>query len=236
MLFDRLKVLWLGFWSSILGKGERNQTLMAQGSIETHKAHLRNVRDALTNLIFQKKKLGDQLAHFEDELAELKKDTEQAAAENRDELALNLIARLEAAQEERNFLKDQLATVLKDIELARETEKQLAREIVQAEQMLGTLTSRYQHLKVRKQLQNQLQSLSATTANATKLHQPLADQIRRLEAEMETLQVKREIWEKDWQQMRERRSKTRHQAVLDQIKQSVRRNTMPAVIVASPAT
>lgn len=236
MLFDRLRVLWLGFWSNLVGKGEgRHQTLMAQGSVEAHRVHLRNVRDALTNLIFQKKKLGDQLETLEQELVELKIDTEQAAKENRDELALNLIARLEAAQEERTFLRTQLDTVVKDIELARETEKQLGREIVQAEQMLGTLTSRFQHLKVRKQLQNQLQSLSSVP-NGAKLHQPLADQIRRLEAELETLQVKRESWEKDWQSMRDGRAKSRHQAVLDQIKQSVRRSTMPAVIVASPAT
>lgn len=236
MLFDRLRVLWLGFWSQLVGKGEsRHQTLMAQGSIEAHKQHLRSVRDALTNLIFQKKKLGDQVESLEQELLELKLDTEQAAKENRDELALNLISRLEAAQEERTFLREQLDTVLKDIDLARETEKQLAREIVQAEQMLGTLTSRYQHLKVRKHLQSQLRSI-ATAPNGAKLHQPLADQIHRLEAEMESLQVKRESWEKEWQAMRDGRSKSRHQAVLDQIKQSVRRGTMPAVIVASPVT
>lgn len=236
MLFDRLRVLWLGFWSQLVGKGEeRNQSMIAHGQIEAHKQHLRNVRDALTNLIFQKKKLGDQLTALEQELGELRVDTEQAAKENRDELALNLIARVEAAQEEKDFLKEQLDTVVKDIDLARETEKQLSREIEAAEQMLGTLTSRYQHLKVRKHLQNQLRTLS-TVPSGAKLHQPLQDQIRRLEAEMETLQVKRESWEKEWQRMREDRYKGRHQAVLDQLKQGVRRSTMPAVIVASSAT
>ncbi len=237
MLFERLRVLWLGFWSQLVGRGEeRNQSLVAQGSIETHKRHLRSVRDALTNLIFQKKKLGDQLLALDRELIELKADTEQAAAESRDELALNLIARLEAAEEERKFLRGQLDTIAKDIDLARDTEKQLAHEIVQAEQMLGTLTSRYQALRVRKQLQNELQNLSRVVpAAGAKLHQPLADQIRRLEAEMETLHVKRENWEKDWQQMRDQRAKSRHQSVLDHIKQGMRRQTMPAVVVAGSA-
>ena len=234
MMFQRVKVLWLGFWANLLGTSEaRHQSLVAQGALQAHKGHLKNVREALTNLIFQRKKLQDQLQELDREVLELRTDLRQAAAENRDELALNLIARLETAQGEQTFLKTQVDVIGQDVEVARDTEKQLVKEITQADQMLGTLTSRHQALRVRKQLQSDLQSASRSIAGngATRLSQPLADQIHRLEAELETMQTRREGWEKDWQAMRASRAQGRHHSVLDQIKQSLRVNNLPSVVV-----
>jgi phage shock protein A len=238
MFFQRLRVLWLGFWSNLIGQGEaRNHSIVAQGALQTHKGHLRNVRDALTNLIFQKKKLGDQLQALDHELVELRTDVQQAAAQNRDELAINLITRLESAQEEHEFVKTQLRTIEQDIDMARDTEKQLVKEIAQAEQMIGALTSRHQALKVRRQLQQDLQSATraVSVAGQAKLHQPLADQIHRLEAELESFQTRREGWEKEWQEMRAKRSSDRHHAVLDQIKRGLKQQTtLPTIVVAEP--
>lgn len=238
MLFQRMKTMWIGFWSQLIGNGEaRHQTIVAQGAIEQHRHHLRSVRDALTNLIFQKKRLGDQLNQLDSELLELKEDVEEAARQDRDDLALNLLARMEAAQEEHTFLKEQVATLEKDIEVARATETQLQREIIQAEQLIGTLSSRFQALHVRKKLQSELQSLTRTLGNKqSNIAAPLKDQIHRLEAEMETLSVKRESWEKDWDALRARRTKGRHEAALRQIKDGMRRREvrLPAVIVAEP--
>src|SRR5687768_7616750 len=108
MIFRRLKVLWLGFWTNLLGSSEaRNQSIVAQGVLQAHRQHLTRVREALTNLIFQRKKLSDQLQELDQEVLELKTDIQQAARENRDELAINLIAKLEGAQEEHGFLKGQ---------------------------------------------------------------------------------------------------------------------------------
>jgi phage shock protein A len=238
MLFQRLRVLWLGFWSGLIGSSEaRNHSLVARGALEAHKGHLRNVRDALTNLIFQKKKLGDQLQALDAEVVELRTDVQQAAAQNRDDLALNLITRLETAQEEHAFIKTNLHTIEQDIEMARDTEKQLIKEIAQAEQMLGTLTSRHQALQVRRQLQSDLQTASRalSVAGSAKLHQPLADQIHRLEAEIESFQARRDGWEKEWQEMRAKRSTDRHRAVLDQIKRGLKQQTtLPTIVVAEP--
>jgi hypothetical protein len=64
----------------------------------------------------------------------------------------------------------------------------------------------------------------------------LADQIHRLEAELETFQQRREGWEKEWQDMRGKRSVDRHHAVLNEIKRKIKSQTaLPTIIVAQPA-
>jgi phage shock protein A len=234
VLLQRFKLLWLGFWSGVLGGAEsKNHSMAAQGAVEQQKRNMRNVREALTNLIFQRKRLADQLQALDHELVELRTDIKDAAHQDRDELALHLMARLETAEGEYRFLSDQITQLEKDIATARETETLLAREIVQAEQLIATLKSRHQALSVRRQLQSELSSLTRSV-NATSASQPLQDQVRRLEAELETLQVKRETWEKDWEVLRSRRAKGRHEQALRNLKNSLQRRTIPAIVVAEP--
>lgn len=234
MLLSRLKRLWLGFWSDALGGAESaNQSLAALGAIEQQRRHLRSVRDALTNLIFQRKKLTDQLQTIDLELVELRADVQEAAATDRDELAVHLLARLETVEGEQRFLVEQISILEKDVTTARDTEKTLARDIAQAEQLVATLKSRHHALSIRRQLQSQLTTLTRA-ANGTLATQPLADQVNRLEAELEMMQVKRESWEKDWDDMRAKRSKSRHEQTLSHLKSSLRSRTLPQVIVAEP--
>jgi hypothetical protein len=93
---------------------------------------------------------------------------------------------------------------------------------------------------VRRQLQSELTTLTRAAANRVcragegGASQPLADQVRRLESELEALQVKRESWEKDWESMRAKRTKNRHEHTLAQLKRSIRSRALPAIIVAEP--
>ena len=121
----------------------------------------------------------------------------------------------------------------KDILTARDTEKQLAKEIVRAEQLVQTLKSRAHALGVRRQMQSELSSITRSISRVSVSH-PLQDQVHRLEAELETMQVKREAWEKDWDDMRTKRSKGRHQATLRNLKHNLKRRTLPAILVAEP--
>ena len=224
MLIDRMKILWLGFWSSLLGRSESShQSLVAQGALQAHRQQLARVRDAMTNLIFQRKKMQDRLTQVDREVAELKVDIQQAAREDKDELAVHLIAKLESSQEEHAFLRTQVETLEKDVGIARETEQKLAKDIAQAEQMMGSLTSRYEALRLQKRIQSDLQSvtkgLHAGQANAALA--PLSDQIKKMEAEMEAFAVRRQDWEQDWEKMRASRVASRHQLALDQIKQNL---------------
>ena len=234
---NRVRILWLGFWSNLIGGSEsRHKGLVAQGSLQSYKQHLGKLRDAMTNLIYQKKRMQDQLKVLQTEIYELKADIEEAVRSDADELAINLIAKVETVEEEYNFIKTQLAAVNKDIKVARETEAQLQKEISQQEQIMGSLTSRYASLKVRRELQAELQNASSVVSDSmAKVKIPIADHIRRLEAEMEVIQGKHQSWESDWQKIRSKRSESRHEEALRKIKENLRPRKLPAVQVAEVA-
>jgi phage shock protein A len=228
-LFGRMKVLWLGFWSGVIGSGEKNVALTAKGAIENHKQNLERVQNALTNLIFQRKKLDDKVSSLATELRELEQDLEQAAREDRDDLALVLISSVEKIKEEHDFLAKQSATLRVDIQQARDTESQLKREIIQAEQMLGSLTSRYEALKVRRNLQDQLSQIqSAVNSSTQKLEQPLTDHVHRLEAEIESSNQNVSEWSNELKEMRDSRHSTKHKEMLDRIKDRIHNNIKSA--------
>jgi phage shock protein A len=238
MLFDRMRILWLGFWSSLLGRSEANhQTLVAQGALQAQRQQLARVRDALTNLIFQKKKMQDRLQQVDREVAELKVDLTQAAKEDKDELALHLIAKMESTQEEHQFLRTQVDTLEKEIGIARETEQKLAKDIVQAEQLMGTLTSRYESLKLQRKIQSDLQNVTKAlhSGQSNSALVPLSDQIKKMEAEMEAYATRRQDWEKDWEKMRASRVASRHQAALDQLKENLHPQRRIEPVVVQPA-
>lgn len=231
-----MRILWLGFWSAMIGRGEsNNRSLVAQGAIEAQRQQLGRVRTAMTDLIFQKKKMQDRLEAADREVVELKIDVQQAASEDRDELAVNLMTRLDTTQEEHTFLKAQVETLTRDVEIARETEQKLVKDITNAEQMIGALTSRYEALRLQRKIQVDLQDVSramSTVASATL--SPLGEQVKRMEAELEAFQVRREGWEKDWQAMRQGRVSSRHRDALADLKRNLKqRHTLPAIIVAA---
>jgi phage shock protein A len=239
MLVDRIRVLWLGFWSRLIGQGEaRHRALVAQGAIEAHRRHQLSVREALTDLIFQRKKTQDRLDALDAERGELKHDVEDAARSDQDELALNLIARLESVEEEHRFLSGQVTALERDVAMARDTEKKLGQEIEQAERTLGTLASRHQALRARAQIVQPLaRAGQALQHSAEALSQPLADQVRRLESELEALETRRADWEKDWDKLRDDRSRARQSRVLSRLKDDIKRRTVPiAVKVLTPET
>ena len=236
MIFNRLRILWLGFWASLIGRSEAsNRSLVAQGALQAQKQQLIRVRSAMTDLIFQKKKMQDRLQTVDQEVCELKQDVQQAASENKDELAVNLLARLESMQEEHTFLQGQVETLVRDVEIAKETEQKLAKDIGNAEQMLGTLSSRYEALRLQRKIQADLVDVNRTMSTvAGSALSPLADQVKRMEAELETFQQRREGWEKDWQAMRQSRVSGKHRDALAEIKRNMDlRHSLPAIVVAA---
>ena len=93
-LLSRMKILWLGMWSNVIGAGEKNIQLTAQGAIENHKKNKTKIQNALASLIFQRMKTEDRLTAIRKAMAGLAADIDQAAILNRDELALNLMLNL----------------------------------------------------------------------------------------------------------------------------------------------
>jgi phage shock protein A len=127
-------------------------------------------------------------------------------------------------------LVGQLDALIEDIKQARETDSQIKRDIIQAEQMIGTLTSRHQSLKVRRQMQTELSQIcDSVSEGANQLEMPLANQVKQLESEMEAANLNKESWEQEWQELRNRRALSDHQAQLDEIKKSLGRKNQKQI-------
>lgn len=123
MLLHRVKLVCRGFWSQLLGNGEsHSQAIAAQGVLDQQRLTLRNMRDASTSLIFQRKRLVDQLDDLDREIIEPRPGVQRAAVD-----------------EARRLLKAQVVEIEQDIETAHAEETQLALELIQAEQQLQAL-------------------------------------------------------------------------------------------------
>jgi phage shock protein A len=220
MFWRRLRTLWVGFWDGALGREEaRRSELVARGKVAEHKRHLADLRDAMTEMIFQRKKLQDRLDALTTEQRELTADVQAAADADKDEVAVNLLARLESRESELKFTSQQVAALEQDLVAARELDKRLTREVDDAERALGALTSRQQALRVRRRLGAQLDAVAgAALRDVNQLVEPLKDELRRLEADVEAHKAHRDGWEKDWEAMRAKRTTDRHAAVLAEIK------------------
>ena len=239
-LLQRMKILWLGFWNRALGDHEQQHPdLLAEGVLTSHRKHLQRIRRALTTLIFQRKRIGDQLAKLDAEILEIKRDLQIAAKEDRDELAVNLIAKLDTLQEQQRFLTSQLESLEEDAKHAEQTEKDLMAEISKAEMLTATLKSRHTALRVRRQMREELQHVGSNLARLTSSNASgaIQDQIRRMEAEIESLGSKQEDWEKEWRTVRKTRMANRHRDVLDKIKRNLRTDefALPGTTAASPS-
>ena len=222
-VFSRIRILWNGFWSNFMGGAEnRNPEAFNRGLIEDHQRQLHRLRDALAELIFQRKKIQHRLDALMNEEAQLRQDLDMAASQDRDELALELIARVEKLAEEGRVLTEQKLKIDSDIQVARQTEKELARETHVLKQRLESLSSRHQFLQMRKQLKDNVETASQLSSGAGNGLGRIQDRIHRLEADMEAMGEKPNQHDQELADMRAGQQRQKHMDILMRIKQSVK--------------
>jgi phage shock protein A len=185
----RLSTLWKGLWESIASKGEENYQLLVEGTIRDYRDRQLKIRQNLTNLVFQKKRLEQKMNESGQELKELTMNMEKSVQAGKDELALKIISKIENTKEEVSFLKQQVDKLEVDIAEASRIEKELGVKIGESGEKLRLLGSRIEALKLRKELQEDLNALggsirSLSTDNGI---QRLKDQALKLEVELENV-------------------------------------------------
>ena len=217
-IMKRLNTLWKGLWESIASKGEENHQLLVEGTIRDYRDRQMKIRQNLTNLIFQKKRLEQKMQESGHQLKELTMNMERTVQAGKDELALKIIAKIETTKEEVGFLNQQVEKLEIDIAEASRIEKELGVKIGESGEKLRLLGSRIEALKLRKELQEDLNALggsirSLATDNGI---QKLKDQALKLEVELET--VGGSDLDIELRKLEEENVNARHIEMLDEVK------------------
>lgn len=217
-IFKRISTLWKGVWESVVSRGEDNHQLLVEGTIRDYRDRQLKIRQSLTNLVFQKKRLESKLAESGQQLKELTMNMEKAAKLGKDDLALKIIAKMETTRDEAGFLNEQIGKLEVDIAEASNVEKELSVKIGESGEKLRLLGSRIEALKLRKELQEDLNSLSGSIKSLSTDNgiQRLKDQALKLEVELET--VNGGDLEAELRMMEQENISSRHQEMLDQVK------------------
>lgn len=185
MIFRTLGVWWRGFWDSLFARGDaRYGDIAFRGELASQRAQLDQLRRAMTGMIYHRKQLEDKRADARHEYQELQRDLAICLRENREELGIELLSRKQSLEADLSFMEEQIHQLQNDIAEGRTTEQALQTGISQAEQMIGTITSRYQVLRIRQHVRG---TLDRVDRSAGRVHGPLKQRLTRLEAELENL-------------------------------------------------
>ena len=194
--FKRLKILLSGFFTSALSNQESERTKnLVEGTIIEYQKKMKKINEAVCNLIFQKKKLENKLSDNKFKMSQLSLNIEELVKTGKDELALKLISKLDTLKDESVFVTEQVKQIDKDIQEGRKTEKQLIKKIGGSGEQLRLLGGRIEALKLRKNLQEDLNAMSNEVKewNSENSIQKLQDQAMKLEVELEVQNEKNEL-------------------------------------------
>lgn len=215
MLMARLNLLWTELRPWLSGGAEaRRQGAAAQAALDRQKQHLLGAQEATTNLIFQRKRLKDRLQTLDDGLIALRTGAQEAARDDQDAAALQMLAKLEAAEEERRLLTAQAAQLEGEVATARRTERELACELDRSGKLMTDLQARHHNPRERRRLLAELEAGVARSIEGAR-------------------QMSRERRTNELAAVRVRPTKGRHEQALGRLKDAMRRHRPIAARVAA---
>ena len=229
-IFKRLKVLWVGFWESILQAGEsQNHQVLIEGTIKEYQGRLKELQNALVNLHFHKKKLENKQLVISENIEDYEDYLERMVLERKDDKALKIIAKIDQLKEEKEFLMQQLKTLSHDIDQADSLKLELESKIGQSGEQIRVVGQRIKALQVRKDLQKQLDALrgSVDTWNPENGMERLRDHMQKLEIEVETVAKDPNGEEISLNSIRKDSVQRKHRERLDELKSSLLRKSLP---------
>lgn len=164
-------------------KSEEVNVEQAISDWEQQKFKLQN---ALTQLYFQQGKLEDKKNQFEKQAGDLAADLELAVQNGRDDLALHLLEKTDDIKEQVTFINSQLAQIVKDIEMAKTTQKELELGSVKFKSSLEAFQTRKNLLEAQKTIKEQLSSVKSDISS--NVVNKLNDKIHLLNAQIKSLE------------------------------------------------
>lgn len=201
--------------------------------VEQQKRSLRNLRQTMTELIFQRKKLEAKMKALQTENAQLQIDAEAAAMQDRDELAMHILAQLDEIKSEMEDSQSQYSVVCSEIQQAKEMEKELEKQLEKSQSQIAILMSRMESVKVREKLQGEFSRLQKEVLGMRPGFNQIESNILRLEAKLESMQGREPKMDNELRKLRKDRDQYKRVSQLESLKSQLRRRALPAKVLVS---
>ena len=209
------------------GEG-KEKNLSAQEFIRMQNKNLKSLRDGLTELIYQRKCIEAELTRLRDEKVQLSEDVKVAAIQDRDELALHLMDRLEEIDRELGEKEETLSLLTQEAEQAKALESELEKKLSVAHSKLAVLEARTESLKMKEKLHHGMEQFQKEFSTSRLGVSEIEKQIFKMEAKMETLRGRSGQWSTELNKMRKERTEHQRQAKLIRLKTQLRTKQLPA--------
>ena len=189
------------------------------------------LKENMAELIFQRKKFEKRLEDLSGEKVLLEQDLETAAYQDRDDLAMKLMERLEQVSADVYDATNNLNLIKEEIETAKTVETELKSQIEKSESQIAVLISRMESVKLREQLQTHFSRLHSEITQMKPGFSQIEEQIMKLESKLETIQEPKVYWKSEVKEMRAQRRDHRRQAKLVEFKQKLKRKQLPGRVI-----
>ena len=230
-IFDRIGKLINSFFNNLFGSNSEDYKMTAKRVIEKQRRSQKRLKESLTDLIFQRKKLETQLKKLENKKVGMKEDIEVAAYQDRDDLAIRLMEEMDLLVNEVTETAKNLTLVKSEIETAKQVETELTTQVEKAESQLAILVSRSQSVKMREELQSQFSKIHDEITHLKPGLSIVEESILKLESRLENLQGPGDDWKKEVVKMRKDRTDHFRKARLDQLKMKLKSRQLPSRII-----
>ncbi|MCJ8277805.1 MAG: hypothetical protein MJK18_13260, partial [Bdellovibrionales bacterium] len=146
-----------------------------------------------------------------------------------------LMEQLENITKEITETLSNLELVKNEIEMAKEVEVELTKQIEKSESQLAILVSRMQSVKMREQLQSHFSKLHKEISGLRPGLSQIEENILHLESRLENLGVEKESWKTEVRQMRKERTQFSRNAKLAELKSRLKTRKLPGRIIVPQA-
>ncbi len=228
-IFDRITNKLGAFFRSLFSGQEEN--FSPEKTIQKQRASQKRLKESLTELVFQRKKLEAQIKKLDEKVLGLNEDLEMAAINDKDQLALHLMEELEMTQLERKETHTNLDLVTKEIRSGKQLEVELSQQIKKSESQLAVLASRSQSVKMRKDLQNQFTKIQNEMSYLQPGLSDIEENILKVEAQLESLRGDQDSWKDEVSEMRKQRRDRSREVQLQQLKTKLKGKSLPGRVI-----
>jgi|GEM_PF-4732250 len=198
------------FSDETTGRGSKKTALDEREFVLKQKQSLSRIASTLTELIFQRKKMESQLVQLKNESLHIEEDLVTAAEQDKDSVAIYLLERQQEVQKEMQLLQTHHQKVVGEIEKTKELKVSLVSQMERSRLQFSLLKSRKEALETRQKLENDFKSVSGLHDSAQGGLQGMDEEILRLEASLESM----DIADSDRQQEVRQLRRSKNEAVL----------------------
>lgn len=219
--FDRLGNLWKGFWSIVIGDIEnRNPEAVYESAIEERIRKHRDLKKAVSGIVYLRNKLATELETKERELREVNQQLPIALESNEDEVALVLLQQKNELEKAIEGLRNELDKVSKQAEEAKEGLVAFQGEIEKLRRERDAMLAKKATAEARIQIQETLDGLS-TDADIKALEN-VRENIHKLQAQADVgSEIKSDSLDVKLKKIKEKTADATARAQLDELKKQM---------------